>query len=66
MYFCVVLCISCFVSFSVLFVYICVLNYCHLVATQLQLNISYRIKRIRDESEFCAFDPGFHLALFPF
>jgi hypothetical protein len=25
--------------------------------------ISYYIKRIRDESEFCAFDPGFHLVL---
>jgi len=41
MYFCVVLRI--FVSFSVLFVCICVLNYCHRVATQLQLNISYHI-----------------------
>jgi len=38
-----VLCIVCFVSFSVLFVCICVLNYCHRVATQLQLNISYHI-----------------------
>jgi hypothetical protein len=43
--FCVVLCI--FVLFYVLFcdvlciVCICVLNYCHRVATQLQLNISY-------------------------
>ena len=43
MYFCVVLCIVCFVTFSVLFVCICVLNYCHRVATQLQLNISYHI-----------------------
>jgi hypothetical protein len=41
MFFCVVLCIVCFVSFSALFVCICVLNYCHRVATQLQLNISY-------------------------
>ena len=41
--FCVVLCIVCFVSFSVLFVCICVLNYCHRVATQLQLNISYHM-----------------------
>ena len=41
--FCVVLCIVCFVSFSVLFVCICVLYYCHRVATQLQLNISYHI-----------------------
>jgi hypothetical protein len=32
-----------FVLFSVLFVCICVLNYCHRVATQLQLNISYHI-----------------------
>jgi len=43
-YFCVVLCIVCFVLFYVLFVCICVLNYCHRVATQLQLNISYHIK----------------------
>jgi hypothetical protein len=35
MYFCVVLCIVCFVSFSVLFVCICVLYYCHRVNTQL-------------------------------
>jgi hypothetical protein len=42
--FCVVLCIVCFVSFSVLFVCICVLYYCHRVATQLQFtNISYHI-----------------------
>jgi hypothetical protein len=41
--FCVVLCIVCFVSFSVLFLCVCVLYYCHRVATQLQLNISYRI-----------------------
>jgi len=40
--FCVVLCTVCFVSFSVLFACICVLNYCHWVATQLQLNISYQ------------------------
>ena len=33
-----------FVSFSVLFVCICVLYYCHWVATQLQLNIPYHIK----------------------
>ena len=37
------LCIVCFVSFSVLFVCICVLYYCHRVATQLQLSISYPI-----------------------
>ena len=42
MYFCVV-CIVCFVSFSVLFVCICVLNYCHRVATQLQLNIPHQM-----------------------
>ena len=42
--FCVVLCTVCFVSFSVLFVCICVLNYCHWVVTQLQLNISYHMK----------------------
>jgi len=51
MYFCVVLCIVCFVLctfmlFYVLFVCICVLYYCHRVATQLQLtNISYHINR---------------------
>jgi hypothetical protein len=40
--FCVVLCIVCFVSFCLLFVCKCVLNYCHRLATQLQLtNISY-------------------------
>ena len=38
---CVVLCIFCFVTFPVLFVCIRVLNKCHRVATQLQLNISY-------------------------
>jgi len=38
---CVVLCIVCFVTYSVLFVCICVLNNCHRVATQLQLNMSY-------------------------
>jgi len=31
------------VSFSALFVCICVLYYCHRVATQLQLNISYQV-----------------------
>jgi len=45
-YFCVVVCIVCFVSFSVFFVCICVLYYCHRVATQLQLNISYHIMKI--------------------
>jgi hypothetical protein len=43
MYFCVVPCIVCFVSFSVLFMCICVLNYCHRVATQFQLIISYHV-----------------------
>jgi hypothetical protein len=44
MHFYVVLCIVCFVSFSVLFVCIFVLYYCHRVVTQLQLtNISYHI-----------------------
>ena len=33
----------CFVTFPVLFVCICVLYYCYLVATQLQLNISHII-----------------------
>jgi hypothetical protein len=42
MYFCV-LCTVCFVTFPALFVCICVLNNCHRVATQLQLNISYHI-----------------------
>ena len=36
--FCVVLHIVCFVSLCVLFVYKCVLYYCHQVATQLQFN----------------------------
>jgi hypothetical protein len=40
-HFCVVLYTVCFVSFSVLFMCtcICVLNYCHRVATQLQLTL---------------------------
>ena len=41
--FAVVVYIVCFVSFFVLSVCICVLYYCHRVATQLQLNISYII-----------------------
>jgi hypothetical protein len=45
MYFCV-LCIVCFVTFTVLFVCICVLNYCHRVATQLQLNIYHQIPHV--------------------
>ena len=50
MYFCVVLCIVCFVTYSVLSVCICVLNYCRRVATQLQLNISYHISFRRQTS----------------
>jgi len=42
-YFCVVLCIVCFVLFSVLFVCKYLLNDYHWVATQLHLNISYHI-----------------------
>jgi hypothetical protein len=51
MYFCVVLCIVCFVTFPVLFVYICVLYYYHRVATQLQLNISYHTKHENTEND---------------
>ena len=36
----------CFASFPVLFVCICVLNYCHRVATPLQLNISYHTNQL--------------------
>jgi hypothetical protein len=43
MYLCV-LCIVCSVLFPVLFVCTCVLNNCHWVATQLQLNISIHIE----------------------
>ena len=43
MYFCLVLCIVCFVTFPVLLVCTCVLNNCHRVATQLQLNILYHM-----------------------
>jgi hypothetical protein len=46
MYFCAVLCIVCFMSFSVLFVCICVLYYCQREAIQLQLNISYLISTV--------------------
>ena len=45
MNFCVVICIVCFVTFRVLFVCTFVLNNCHRVATQLQLNISYHITK---------------------
>jgi hypothetical protein len=40
-FFRVVLCDVCFVTFPILFVCICVLNNCHWMSTQLQLNISY-------------------------
>jgi hypothetical protein len=45
-FFCVVLCDVCFVTFPVLFVCIYVLNNCHRVATQLQLNIYIYIYHI--------------------
>jgi len=54
MYFSVVW-IVCFVTFPVLFVCICVLNDCHRVATQLQLNL-YHI--IPTESRWPARDTG--------
>jgi hypothetical protein len=44
--FCVVICIVCFVSLSVLFACICVLYYCHRVATEYQLNISYHYHKL--------------------
>jgi hypothetical protein len=47
-----VVCICCFVLFSVLFVCICVLYYCHRVATQLQLNISYHIMYLENGGAF--------------
>jgi len=48
MYFCVDLYIYCFMTFSVLSVYICVLNYCHRVATHLQLNIYHIVSYVSD------------------
>jgi hypothetical protein len=48
--FCVVVCIICFVSFSVLFLCICVLYYCHRVAIQLQLNYIVPYHPIRQRS----------------
>ena len=51
MYFCVLLCTVYFVTFSVLFVCISLLNYCHRVATQLQLNTSYHIISYRMGSD---------------
>jgi hypothetical protein len=51
MYFCIVY--VCFVSFSLLFVCICLLCCCNRVATQLQLNISYHNKPFyRKKTEF--------------
>ena len=47
MYICAVLRIVCFASFSVLFVCICALYYCHRVATQLQLDISYHFSSVQ-------------------
>jgi len=61
MYFCVVLCIVCFVRFSVLFVYICVLNYCHRVAKQLQLNISYHYTKKREARAYYTLYTNSHL-----
>ena len=45
MYFCVVLRSVCFVSFSVLFMYMRI-ELSHRVTTQLQLNISYHIYHV--------------------
>jgi hypothetical protein len=56
MYFCVDLCIVCFVSFSVLFVCLCVPYDCHRVATQLQLNISYHINSSKRAAEDLSLD----------
>jgi hypothetical protein len=45
----VMFCVFCFiVVFYALFVCKCVLYYCHRVSTQLQLNISYRIKCMKN------------------
>jgi len=71
MYFCV-LCIVCFVTFPVLFVCICVLNNCHQVAIQLQLNIyiiSYHPKqksvRYRDKCTYaCIYSTPYFLSGF--
>jgi hypothetical protein len=50
--FCVVLCIVCFVSFCVLFLYKCILYYCHRVDTQLQLtNISFHVFGISNKKQ---------------
>jgi len=63
MYFCVIICIVCFVSFSVLFVCKCVLYYWHRVATQLQLNISYHIS-YHITSHFYYYDYVFSLYVY--
>ena len=55
-FFCVILCIVCVVSFSVLFVCICVLYYCHQESTQLQLNISYHLRQEFQNSKFDIFE----------
>jgi len=63
-FFCVVLCIFvfyvivCFVTFPVLFVCTCVLNNCHRVATQLQLNISYIINYCRTRPTYTQTHPS--------
>jgi hypothetical protein len=54
-FFCVVLCDVRFVTFPVLFVCICVLNNCHRVATQLQLNMSYHINKTQTLSKHCSY-----------
>jgi hypothetical protein len=58
-FFCVVLCDVCFVTFPILFVCIYVLNNCHRVATQLQLNICININiyQVSGEQERCCFPP---------
>jgi len=69
MYFCFVLCI--FVLFYVWFVLcrslycvcICVLYYCHRVATQLQLNISYHIQQKPKLCAQCACLTNGHILL---
>jgi len=63
MYSCFVLCIGCFVSFSVLFVCICVLYYCHRVATQLQLNIPFHINYNHVEHQLLTYYKQFRMLL---